>query len=193
MVKCCWCDKLYQGFTFTPDRATGCSSFYEGYERLISCHYGSAYDKCQYRVSIDLEDWIPWGGIVCDTCINKWIEEGELNLVYGPCLKAKDESRYGAKEASVKPSMKLVESKFVFQQDNDCCDDGKHDYDTGCQYLTVETHDGGGGVYLTIKTERWALDLEDLETLVERLTQIVKQVHSDVEVVQANTEQREMK
>jgi hypothetical protein len=75
--------------------------------------------------------------------------------------------------------IKLVEVKKVWQQENDCCDDGDHDHNIGLQYLTVETHDGGGGPYLVIKTERWAIDVNNLDAFVEQLRSVVEGVNAD--------------
>jgi len=52
---------------------------------------------------------------------------------------------------------KLVSKSCVFEQSADSCDD--RDY----QYLKVETEDAGAGVYLTLGTERWSLDITDDE------------------------------
>lgn len=54
--------------------------------------------------------------------------------------------------------MKAVEKTIVYEQEKDTCD-GESDY---CQYLEVKTQDGGGGNFIIIKTDRWALDREDL-------------------------------
>ena len=51
------------------------------------------------------------------------------------------------------PKPTLVESKDVYIQPSDCCQSGSME-----QQLTVSTQDGGGGAFLVIETERWALD-----------------------------------
>lgn len=65
-------------------------------------------------------------------------------------------------------------TKFVFAQDGDCT----HDSSGDLQELTVEVCDGGGGVYLAISTERWALDSEDLKKFIRQLKWCMKQVRS---------------
>lgn len=72
--------------------------------------------------------------------------------------------------------MKLEQTKSVFSQENDTCDEG----DFG-QYLSVETHDGGGGVYITISTERWALDKESVPEFVAKLLGILESFESGSE------------
>ena len=54
--------------------------------------------------------------------------------------------------------MKPVEKSITYEQEPDCCD-GTSNY---AQHLTVQTQDGGGGAYLTLQTERWAIDRDDL-------------------------------
>jgi hypothetical protein len=54
--------------------------------------------------------------------------------------------------------MKPVEKSITYEQEPDCCD-GTSDY---AQHLIVTTQDGGGGAYLTLQTERWAIDRDDL-------------------------------
>jgi hypothetical protein len=44
------------------------------------------------------------------------------------------------------------ELTYSFTQDVDCCVSGI------CNQLEVSTPDGGGGNYIAIKTERWAID-----------------------------------
>jgi len=57
----------------------------------------------------------------------------------------------------------LVAGQLTYTQDNDCCDDG-----TVGQFIEIESHDGGGGKYFTIKTERWAFESAvELVALIE--------------------------
>lgn len=58
---------------------------------------------------------------------------------------------------------------FVFHQDRDSCSDSE---DT--QELKVEICDGGGGAYVRISTQGWALDVEDLRKFVGRLKWCLK-------------------
>lgn len=59
--------------------------------------------------------------------------------------------------------MKLVSVKHTFEQDEDCCGrpDALH------QLLDVKTFDGGGGSYLVLTTERWAIS--DVDEFAARL------------------------
>jgi hypothetical protein len=61
---------------------------------------------------------------------------------------------------AIPPSVET--GRLIYGQPNDCCDDG-----TLGHQIEIETHDGGGGKYLTIKTERWSFD--SAEQLVELL------------------------
>jgi hypothetical protein len=48
--------------------------------------------------------------------------------------------------------------KVTYYQEADSCQDGDK-----IQTLTVETRDAGGGKFMVIKTERWAIDkIDDL-------------------------------
>lgn len=47
----------------------------------------------------------------------------------------------------------LSAGQLTYTQDNDCCDEG-----TMGQVIEIESHDGGGGKYFTIKTDRWSFD-----------------------------------
>lgn len=58
--------------------------------------------------------------------------------------------------------MKLEELKATYTQDNDTCDSGTLE-----QAIEISTQDGGGGIYYTIKTERWAFEnTEELQLLI---------------------------
>lgn len=37
------------------------------------------------------------------------------------------------------------------------------------QYLTLKTADGGGGPYIVIETERWAIDADEIDNFAEML------------------------
>ena len=63
---------------------------------------------------------------------------------------------------------KLVETKDEWYQENDCCD-------SGCgQVLEVWTQDGGGGNFICIKTDRWAID--DIDAFCKMLKSTLKRV-----------------
>lgn len=59
--------------------------------------------------------------------------------------------------------MKLEKKKLTYTQEGDCCGGGD------LQFLEVETHDGGGGHFITITTERWAIDAKDIDAFVATL------------------------
>lgn len=61
--------------------------------------------------------------------------------------------------------MKLIEKTHIFEQEKDCCD-GQSDYS---QYLELKTQDGGGGNFLVLKTDRWALDLDNIDEFCKQL------------------------
>ena len=56
-----------------------------------------------------------------------------------------------------------ISRKFIqtveMSQEKDCCDCENIDY----QILEIITQDGGGGQYLVIKTDRWAIDPNDID------------------------------
>jgi len=63
---------------------------------------------------------------------------------------------------SEKPA--LVDIRYRYEQDNDSCDSN-----TDGQCLTVQSHNAGGGWYLTLKTKRWALNADELDEFVAML------------------------
>ena len=70
----------------------------------------------------------------------------------------------------------LSSVKFTYTQDPDCC--GPDDV----QVLEIETMDGGGGHYVTISTDRWALDdEEDVAKLATMILGVLKQHKKEVE------------
>jgi len=56
-------------------------------------------------------------------------------------------------------SPKLVEKTHLYEQEKDCCD-GESDF---VQYLELKSQDGGGGNYLVMKTERWAISIDEID------------------------------
>ncbi len=60
--------------------------------------------------------------------------------------------------------MKPDSVKLGFYQESDCCSHNDNGHE-----LFIETQDGGGGAYVVIKTDRWALDLEDIDKFAETL------------------------
>lgn len=70
------------------------------------------------------------------------------------------------KNIGVKPEKQLYTVRptgGLFEQDGDCV--GGDVY----QSLEVEVSDGGGGCFLVLKTDRWALDPEDLDKFIADL------------------------
>jgi len=65
--------------------------------------------------------------------------------------------------------VEIAETEFTFSQDVDSCQD-PNDI---CQVLKVFTQDAGGGSYICIKTDRWAIDTEDIDKFAEMLKKIV--------------------
>lgn len=59
--------------------------------------------------------------------------------------------------------MTLVGVTETYTQEMDCCGLGD------INELIVETMDGGGGWFLTLKTERWALDVDEIDAFAAAL------------------------
>lgn len=68
-----------------------------------------------------------------------------------------------------KTKIDRAECAMTYMQDADCCQEGDF-----AQTLTVRTQDGGGGHYLVLETERWALD--DPEEFVKLLRETLAAV-----------------
>lgn len=67
--------------------------------------------------------------------------------------------------------MKVIEKTLMFEQDKDCCD-GVSPYS---QILTVQTQDGGGGNFIVLSTERWALaDDKEIDEFCAALKNVLK-------------------
>lgn len=66
---------------------------------------------------------------------------------------------------------RLASLSVTLEQDNDSCDGG----DLG-QYLEVSTQDGGAGAFLVLRTERWAVDADEIDALAARLKAILAMV-----------------
>lgn len=62
---------------------------------------------------------------------------------------------------------KISHVRVVLTQDKDCCDMGDD-----VQEMTVTVEDGGGGPFLVIDTERWALDLTEIDRFIAKLRKI---------------------
>lgn len=69
---------------------------------------------------------------------------------------------------------KLASVHLTLRQPEDCC--GRVEEEE--QYLSVETYDGGGGQYIVLKTERWALDYEQINALALRLQEVLRSIET---------------
>lgn len=68
-------------------------------------------------------------------------------------------------------SVQLYESMDTWTQDNDCCDD------QSCgQQIIVKTQDGGGGPFIVLETERWAIDADGIDKFCAMLKSTVERV-----------------
>ena len=68
-----------------------------------------------------------------------------------------------------------VAASRTVRQEMDCCGE-----DDNFNYLDIKTHDSGGGTYLVLKTDRWAIDpKEDLEEFILMLRETIKMVEED--------------
>lgn len=63
----------------------------------------------------------------------------------------------------------IVEVAWEYEQDADCCDDADN-----TQRLRVELHDGGGGSYAVLITQRWACEPAELRALADRIEAATK-------------------
>jgi len=63
---------------------------------------------------------------------------------------------------------KEYELKVYLTQESDCCQPSA---DGDYQELTIEHHDGGGGVFYTISTPRWAF--ETPEELMDQVNEFI--------------------
>lgn len=68
-----------------------------------------------------------------------------------------------------KSKIERASCEIEYIQDSDCCQEGDLP-----QVLRVKTQDGGGGHYLVIETERWAID--DPEAFVALLREALAAV-----------------
>ena len=66
---------------------------------------------------------------------------------------------------------KIVELKITYMQDNDCEDENKDG-----QYLTVQTQNNGVANFIIIETERWSLDLDEIDKFADTLKDFIKRL-----------------
>lgn len=73
--------------------------------------------------------------------------------------------------AKQKDKPELEQLTAIYSQEDDCCKSS----DFGRQDIEISTHDGGGGKFYTIKTDRWAFDsIEELTTLINNFIKKTK-------------------
>lgn len=58
---------------------------------------------------------------------------------------------------------------YTFIQDADCS------CNSDSNYINIRTEDCGGGAYIIIETQRWALDPKDIDIFCYRLKEILKE------------------
>jgi hypothetical protein len=68
--------------------------------------------------------------------------------------------------------MKAVAGSFEFAQESDCCDP-----DNLGQNIIVTVDDGGGGPFVIIQTDRWAMD--DIDEFANQLKSILGMVKAE--------------
>ena len=79
-------------------------------------------------------------------------------------------------DTKLKTEVARVSAELV--QEEDCCGYGNE----LAQTLSIESHDGGGGWYWTIKTDRWAFDsVEELAEQLKKVTDKLKNIKSEFE------------
>lgn len=61
--------------------------------------------------------------------------------------------------------MRPSASTHIYEQDEDSAGRTSHD----SQQLEIEVTDAGGGPYIVIKTERWALEAESIDAFADEL------------------------
>jgi len=66
------------------------------------------------------------------------------------------------------PRIRLLSKELVYVQEPDSCDPGQMD-----QGLRISTDDAGGGSYLILKTDRWALDRTDIDDFCNLLRSVL--------------------
>ena len=63
-----------------------------------------------------------------------------------------------------KPRVKLFSKELVYVQEPDSCDPSQMD-----QELRIMTDDAGGGSYIILKTDRWAIDRDEIQQFCDML------------------------
>ena len=65
--------------------------------------------------------------------------------------------------------MRLCKAQITLTQPDDDNGTGLDD-----QYLTIKVEDAGAGPYIVLETNRWAVDLDEIPALIEKLNNIQK-------------------
>ena len=69
--------------------------------------------------------------------------------------------------------MKLASVTETYTQDEDCCGRVGESW----QDIEISTFDGGGGSYIVIKTERWAVgDAKEIDAFAAEMKSVLKRV-----------------
>jgi len=72
--------------------------------------------------------------------------------------------------------VRLTELTEVYWQQEDCC----APVNEGGQTFTISTQNGGGGSYLVISTERWALDsAKEIDDFARKLKAILARINKE--------------
>lgn len=66
-------------------------------------------------------------------------------------------------------SLRVSDAKVTLTQEQDSCSASIED-----QYLTIEVTDAGAGPYLVLKTDRWAIDIDELQAFIDKLNEVYK-------------------
>ena len=66
--------------------------------------------------------------------------------------------------------MTLSQVEHLYTQNGDCCNQDEW------QTLKATTQDSGSGFYIVIETQRWALDVEEIDAFAEKLKSLVRSV-----------------
>ena len=72
------------------------------------------------------------------------------------------------KQTIYEPGVSIGRVVYEFDQDSDSC----QSEDVG-QTLEISTDDAGGGSFIILKTERWAIDSDCIDKFAAMLTEIV--------------------
>jgi len=68
-----------------------------------------------------------------------------------------------------------IKRTHVFEQESDSMSLDNE----GFQTLTISTEDAGGGPYLVIETERWAIDISELDEFVIELKKMAESIYGN--------------